>query len=65
MTPDAPVLFEYESDFDENGLVDVNDVLSLISAFGPCQSCDEDLDDNGDVDVNDILTLIGNYGPCE
>ncbi len=52
-------------DIDGNNAVDVNDVLSLISAFGPCQSCDEDLDDNGAVDVNDILTLIGNYGPCE
>ena len=54
-----------EGDFDDNGSVDVNDILSLIAAFGPCQDCAEDLDANGAVDVNDLLTLISSYGPCE
>ena len=54
-----------DGDFDGSGAVDVNDILSLIAAFGPCQDCDEDLDGNGDVDVNDLLGLISSYGPCE
>ena len=54
-----------EGDFDDNGSVDVNDILSLIAAFGACQDCVEDLDANGAVDVNDLLTLISSYGPCE
>ncbi|MDG2095217.1 MAG: S8 family serine peptidase [Phycisphaerales bacterium] len=54
-----------DGDIDGNNSVDVNDILSLIGAFGPCQGCDEDLDQNGSVDVNDLLSMISNYGPCD
>jgi subtilisin family serine protease len=54
-----------QGDIDGNNSVDVNDILSLIGAFGPCQGCDEDLDQNGSVDVNDLLSMISSYGPCD
>ena len=54
-----------QGDIDGNNSVDVNDILSLIGAFGPCQGCDEDLDQNGSVDVNDLLGMISSYGPCD
>ncbi len=48
-------------DVNGDGIVDVTDVLSLISAWGPCAGCSEDLDNSGTVDVTDLLIIIGNW----
>ncbi len=50
-------------DFDGNGSVDIDDLLSLIGGFG---SADPTLDLNGSgfVDIDDLLILIGAWGPC-
>jgi hypothetical protein len=54
-------------DFDDNGLVDVNDVLYMLSVW----DTDDPLADiaprglgDGLVDVNDLLELIAAWGPC-
>jgi len=59
--PDCP------GDVDGNGEVDFQDLLSLLSDFGPCepgQPCDADFDGNGSVDFQDLLTLLSAFGPC-
>ena len=48
-----------ESDFDVNGVVDVEDVLILLSAFG--QSDEGDADGDGDTDISDLLSTLANY----
>ncbi|MCH2139400.1 MAG: FG-GAP-like repeat-containing protein [Phycisphaerales bacterium] len=56
-----------EGDLDGSGAVDVDDLLSVISAWGACpdpSDCPSDLDGNGEVDVNDLLAVIGAFGPC-
>jgi len=56
-----------EGDLDGSGAVDVDDLLSVISAWGACPDpadCPSDLDGNGAVDVNDLLAVIGAFGPC-
>ena len=47
-----------------DGLVDVNDVLALISAWG---EVDSPYDTNGDgvIDVADILEALNNWGSCD
>ena len=45
-----------------DGQVDVSDVLAVISAWGPCNSCSEDINGSGIVDVTDLLIVIGNWG---
>ena len=55
-------------DLDGSGEVDFNDLLQLLSAWGPCSfedPCDEDLDENDEVDFNDVLLLLANWGPCD
>jgi hypothetical protein len=53
-----------------NGLVDVDDLLTLINAWGTCDGsgdCDADIappGGNGTVDVDDLLTLINAWGDC-
>jgi hypothetical protein len=65
----AMLLVEYEfeiceGDFDGDGAVDVDDLLSVINAYGTFNStCD--LDGNSYIDIDDILILIGMYGDCE
>jgi hypothetical protein len=54
--------FDCPADVSGDGVVDVQDALQLIGAWGPCAGCDEDIDGNGDVDVADLLTLIGFWG---
>ena len=51
-------------DTNEDGQVNVSDLLELLSAWGPCANCPEDLDGNDVVDVNDLLDLLANWGPC-
>ena len=53
------------SDFNEDGVVDVNDLLLLIAAWGSCDACPEDLNGDGVVDVSDLLMLIAAWGACE
>ena len=52
------------ADVSGDGTVDVNDLLAVIAAWGPCKNCSEDVDDSGSVDVNDLLTVIASWGPC-
>ncbi|HRP62453.1 MAG TPA: S8 family serine peptidase [Phycisphaerales bacterium] len=51
-------------DLDNSGAVDVQDLLILLGAWGPCNGCAADLDNSGSVDVQDLLILLGAWGPC-
>ena len=52
-------------DVNVDGVVDVNDLLAVITSWGPCPpppaTCPADLDENGFVDVNDLLEVIVNW----
>jgi hypothetical protein len=52
-------------DIDGNGVVDVNDFLLMLGAWGdcpdPCPPCPADVDGNCSVDVNDFLILLANW----
>merc|ERR1712029_1098504 len=50
-------------DFDENGSIDVDDLLAVIGHFGSSNPL-YDLDGNGTVDVDDLLQIISAFGPC-
>ncbi|MCP3902222.1 MAG: hypothetical protein GY715_01190 [Planctomycetes bacterium] len=55
------------ADLNENGAVDFADLLSLFTAWGPCNpgpGCLEDLDDDGGVDFADVLAVIAAWGEC-
>ncbi|MBT5584136.1 MAG: hypothetical protein HOJ54_09045, partial [Phycisphaerae bacterium] len=50
-------------DVDGDGVVNVNDVLLIVSNWGPCDGlCPADLDGDGHVGVNDVLLVLGYYG---
>ena len=51
-------------DLNDDGAVAVDDLLAVISAWGPCGGCPEDLDGNGVVAVDDLLAVISAWGPC-
>ncbi len=53
-----------DTDINGDGATDVNDLLALIDAWGPCADCDADIDGSGAVNVDDLLVLIGSWGPC-
>ncbi|MBT4584912.1 MAG: hypothetical protein HOC93_07525 [Phycisphaerae bacterium] len=52
-----------EGDFDDSGVVDVDDLLSFIAAWGS-NDMFFDLDGDGVVGVDDLLLLINAWGPC-
>lgn len=47
-----------------NQVVNVDDLLLVISSWGPCAGCDADTDGNGVVNVDDLLTVISGWGVC-
>jgi len=51
-------------DVDGSGDVGFDDVLALLSAWGPCSGCVEDLDGSGEVGFDDLLQTLSAWGPC-
>jgi len=50
-------------DLDNNGVVDVFDLLELLSAWGSCSgACPADITGDGMVNVFDLLELLANWG---
>jgi uncharacterized membrane protein len=46
-----------------DGIVNVNDVLAVISGWGVCPTnCPADLNGTGSVDVDDLLIVLNNWG---
>jgi hypothetical protein len=53
-------------DITGDGVVNINDLLAVINAWGPCaappENCPADLTRDGQVNVNDLLTVINSWG---
>jgi len=52
------------ADLDEDGLVDLEDLVALLDAWGN-EGGPEDLDGSGTVDFGDLLIVLDSWGPCE
>ena len=48
-------------DLNEDGIVDVSDLLAIIGAWG---TPDADITGDNMTDVSDLLVAIGAYGQC-
>ncbi|NIR37489.1 MAG: hypothetical protein GWN79_11550, partial [Actinobacteria bacterium] len=53
------------SDTNRDGTVDIDDLITVILAYGTAGGCSADADGSGTVDVDDIIMLITNWGPCD
>jgi hypothetical protein len=51
-------------DVDDSGAVDVDDLLAIVNAWGPCLFCSGDLNSSYVIDVNDLLIVINHWGIC-
>lgn len=45
-------------DINMDGSVDIEDLLALLAAWGPCTDCPADFDGSGSVDIGDLLSLL-------
>lgn len=65
---DIPDECECLADFDNDGTVDIHDILYLFSTWGqnstPDDPLETDLNGNGVVDVQDVIIAITSYGEC-
>jgi len=56
------------ADINHDGSVNVNDLLAVITGWGPCPQppavCSGDVNNDGQVDVNDLLAVITSWGNC-
>ena len=55
------------ADLNDDGFVNISDLLVLLTAWGPCpddEPCPADLNQDGVVGVVDLLILIFSFGPC-
>ena len=53
---------EVPGDATGDGQVNVDDLLIVISSWGPCQACPADFNLDGVVGVDDLLILLANWG---
>ena len=56
--------FPCDSDINEDGTVDVSDLLTVLANWGPFGNGTGDLNGDGTVNVSDVLTLLASWGPC-
>lgn len=52
------------TDLNGDSVVDVIDLLAVLSAWGSCEDCPEDFNADGMVNVIDLLELLGGWGNC-
>ena len=48
----------------QDGVVDVNDILALVGAWGSSGPLG-DINDDGTVNVVDLIMMLKSWGPCE
>jgi hypothetical protein len=61
---DIPDECECLADVDGSGVVDFDDVLRVLSAWGPCEGCPEDVNRDDEVGFDDLLRVLSAWGPC-
>ena len=52
-------------DINSDGVIDVNDLLSVLGSWGICVDCAADINGDDLVDVNDLLGVLAAWGPCD
>ena len=52
------------ADVNEDGVVDVTDILALVGAWGSSGPLG-DINDDGTVNVVDLIMMLKSWGPCE
>ena len=52
------------ADITGDNVVDVSDLLALVSAWGPCAGCPADINSDGQVNVTDLLAVVNGWGAC-
>ena len=50
-----------QGDVNGDGVVNFDDLVSMLAEWGACSGCPSDIDGNGQVDFSDLLTLLGNW----
>lgn len=50
------------ADINDDGMINVRDLLQVVHSFGPCPGCAQDTDKDDVVDVNDLHNVVHNYG---
>jgi len=53
-----------DPDFNRDGVVDGDDLGTLLGQWGACPGCDADFNDDGTVDGDDLGSMLGFWGPC-
>jgi hypothetical protein len=51
-------------DVNGDGNTDVDDLLAVLNAWGPCADCPADLTDDDIVNVDDLLAVINGWNAC-
>ena len=51
-------------DINGDDVVNISDLLEIISSWGLCSGCDADINDDGTVNVSDLLMVIDAWGSC-
>ena len=51
-------------DVDGNATVDLDDLVTVLGAWGVCDGCSADLDGDGVVDFADLIQVLWHWGPC-
>lgn len=52
------------ADLTGSGDIGFDDILAVLSAWGPCPGCAEDLNGDDEIGFDDLLVVLSSWGPC-
>ena len=52
------------ADITQDGIVDVSDILEVISGWGYCLDCPADINQDDLINIIDLLEIVSSWGPC-
>lgn len=54
-------------DANNDGVVDISDMLAVLDAWGTCltEECAADINNDGVIDISDLLAILNHWGACD
>jgi hypothetical protein len=62
-SPDDPKCCSFPGDANCDQIINIDDLVQVITHWGPCQACPADFDHNNQVNIDDLVTVITHWSP--
>lgn len=62
-SPDDPKCCSFPGDANCDQIINIDDLVQVVTHWGPCKACPSDLDHNNVVNIDDLVMVITHWSP--